>query len=137
MTSPDGVAVCLSCGNEWTVRAPGIKKKRKCPVCGKYRIRLKSELNEDEKGEIAGSAGSGAAPPVASIEGNSALPSPPDSATSPVVSGKPEEKAEEKEKKTSCGGLLLLVVGVAVCNFLFPSGAPRRSPAPAHGEWQR
>ena len=52
MVSPDGVAVCLSCGNEWTVRAPGVKKKRKCPVCGKYRIKLKSELNEGEKGEI-------------------------------------------------------------------------------------
>jgi hypothetical protein len=26
MVSPGGVAVCLSHGNEWTVRAPGIKK---------------------------------------------------------------------------------------------------------------
>jgi len=102
------------------VRAPGIKKKRKCPVCGKYLIKLKSELNE---GEISERAGSGAAPPVAGGDG-SVSPSPSESASTPAVSGTPEDKAEEKEEKTSGGGLLLLVVGlvvvgIAACIFLF------------------
>lgn len=137
MTPPDGVAVCLFCGNEWAVRAPGIQKKRKCPVCGKYRVRLKSELNEGENGEMSGNAGGGTAPPAAGGESCDSVSS------SPAVSAKPEEKAEEKkEEKTSGGGLLLLavglvVVGVAACSFLFPSGAPRHSPAPAHGERRR
>lgn len=104
--------------------------------------RLKSELNEGEKSEISERAGSGAAPPVASLKGGSALPPPPDSTTSPAVSGEPEDKAEEKEEKASGGDLLLLaagqvVVGVAVCSFLFPSGAPRHSPTPTHGERRR
>jgi len=41
---PDRVAVCLSCGNEWVVRTAGTGKKRKCPVCGRYRVRMKSEM---------------------------------------------------------------------------------------------
>lgn len=40
---PDRVAVCLSCGNEWVVRTAG-RKKRKCPVCGRYRVKMKSEM---------------------------------------------------------------------------------------------
>jgi hypothetical protein len=46
MGNTEGIAVCLACGNEWTVRDPGVKKKRKCPVCGKYRIHFKSGLPE-------------------------------------------------------------------------------------------
>jgi predicted RNA-binding Zn-ribbon protein involved in translation (DUF1610 family) len=45
----DKVAVCLSCGNEWEVRTAGVGKKRKCPVCGKYRVKMKSELQTDDK----------------------------------------------------------------------------------------
>lgn len=48
MVSPDKVAVCLTCGNEWEVRTAGTGKKRKCPVCGKYRVKMRSELKEGE-----------------------------------------------------------------------------------------
>lgn len=41
---PDMVAVCLSCGNEWVVRTAG-RKKRKCPVCGRYRVKMKSQID--------------------------------------------------------------------------------------------
>ena len=46
MENPDNIAVCLACGNEWEVRDPGAKKKRKCPICGKYRVKMKSEVND-------------------------------------------------------------------------------------------
>jgi hypothetical protein len=39
----EAMAVCLSCSNEWAVRDPSVKKKRKCLICGKYRIKLKSD----------------------------------------------------------------------------------------------
>jgi predicted RNA-binding Zn-ribbon protein involved in translation (DUF1610 family) len=45
----DKIAVCLTCGNEWEVRTAGVGKKRKCPVCGKYRVKMKSELQTDDK----------------------------------------------------------------------------------------
>ena len=47
MVSPDKIAVCLSCGNEWEVRTAGTGKKRKCPLCGKYKVIMKSEVKED------------------------------------------------------------------------------------------
>lgn len=75
----DMIAVCLSCGNEWVVRSPsppGVKKKRKCPVCGKYRVRMKSEL---ESG--AGVAETPSSPP----------PSPPPSVPVPAAVAVPDE----------------------------------------------
>lgn len=50
MVSPDKVAVCLTCGNEWEVRTAGTGKKRKCPVCGKYRVKMRCELKEGKNG---------------------------------------------------------------------------------------
>jgi predicted RNA-binding Zn-ribbon protein involved in translation (DUF1610 family) len=49
MVSPDKIAVCQSCGNEWEVKTAGIGKKRKCPLCGKYKVKMKSEMKTDEK----------------------------------------------------------------------------------------
>ena len=92
MVSPDRIAVCLSCGNEWAVRTAGTGKKRKCPLCGKYKVKMKSELKTDEKPP--------AAPPV------------PEENT-----GEPEEEKSGGEKEPSGGGiityaaLLLLAVG--------------------------
>jgi len=45
----DKIAVCLSCGNEWEVRTAGVGKKRKCPVCGKYRVKMKCEFEKDDE----------------------------------------------------------------------------------------
>ena len=47
MENPEKYAVCLVCGNEWEVRDPGVKKKRKCPICGKYRVKPKSDISDD------------------------------------------------------------------------------------------
>jgi len=55
MVSPDKVAVCLTCGNEWEVRTAGTGKKRKCPVCGKYRVKMRSEVKDDESKPNSGS----------------------------------------------------------------------------------
>ncbi len=46
----DVYAVCLKCGNEWKVRKID-SKKRKCPACGSYRTRLKSELEAEKSTE--------------------------------------------------------------------------------------
>jgi len=55
MVSPDKVAVCLTCGNEWEVRTAGTGKKRKCPVCGKYRVKMRCEVKDDESKPNSGS----------------------------------------------------------------------------------
>jgi len=47
MENPEEIAVCLACENEWKVRDPSVKKKRKCPICGKYCVKLKSEIAND------------------------------------------------------------------------------------------
>jgi len=77
------VAHCLNCTNEWTPRDQA-DKKRKCPVCGKYRVVWKDELPENK----------------------------PDSSTSPgekkEKSGENEEKNEEEklqEAMKSVGGI--------------------------------
>ena len=49
MVSPDKIAVCQSCGNEWEVRKAGVGTKRKCPLCGKYKVKMKSEVKEDDE----------------------------------------------------------------------------------------
>jgi predicted RNA-binding Zn-ribbon protein involved in translation (DUF1610 family) len=51
------IAHCLNCSNEWVPRNTAAKK-RKCPICGKYRVVWKDELmeksgeNELNSGEI-------------------------------------------------------------------------------------
>lgn len=140
MVSADRIAVCLSCGNEWEVRTAGIGKKRKCPVCGKYRVKMKSEVEED--GNKPGSTdpvdGAPANVPVAANAENPGMGhEAPDgvdekrgrkgeySPTSPENSPRssmnsPEEKSGEKgeENENISGGgiityaaLLLLAVG--------------------------
>ncbi len=119
MTDPEKIAVCLECGNEWEVRTAGTGKKRKCPVCGKYRVKMKSEILNDADGDPDPPPAAGTSNPAG--EGD---PSPPgevgeieekggrreeNSPTSPENS--PEEKTGEKgEEKT--GGALLLYAGV-------------------------
>jgi len=49
MVSRDKIAVCLSCGNEWEVRKAGVGTKRKCPLCGKYKVKMKSEIENNDK----------------------------------------------------------------------------------------
>jgi len=111
----DMIAVCLSCGNEWVVRSPsppGVKKKRKCPVCGKYRVRMKSEL--EAKSEAATSSAASPSPP----------PPPPPPSPSPVVvdvegldlDDDLEEETEIRGRGSSglvAAGVLLLLVGAA------------------------
>jgi len=95
MVSPDKVAVCLSCGNEWEVRTAGTGKKRKCPLCGKYRVKMKSEIKKEEK-----AAG---APPPAEDPPAGAAPPPAD-----PPAGEREENGGEPEEKS--GGILLYAV---------------------------
>lgn len=118
MVSPDKIAVCLSCGNEWEVRTAGIGKKRKCPLCGKYKVKMKSELKDDEKPPAA-------PPPVEEKTGEKE-----------ENTGEPEEEEEKegKEKKEHSGGrgfityaaLLLLAIGAGW--FLISVRRRRRAP---------
>ena len=94
---PDRVAVCLSCGNEWVVRTAGTGKKRKCPVCGRYRVRMKSEMI---------SSGSEGVEVANEPEGENLPPAPPARVEVPAKDTKTEEekkvekvKKEKKEKK--------------------------------------
>jgi len=133
----DKVAVCLTCGNEWEVRTAGVGKKRKCTVCGKYRVKMKCEVEEDgnEPGSTDPVDGAPANVPVAADaedpgmgheapdgvdekrgrKGEYSPTSPENSPRSPMNS--PEEKSGEKEEENSGGGiityaaLLLLAVG--------------------------
>lgn len=41
------IAHCLNCSNEWIPRDTETKK-RKCPICGKYRVIWKDELSENK-----------------------------------------------------------------------------------------
>lgn len=141
MTSPDGIAVCLSCGNEWTVREPGVKKKRKCPVCGKYRIKLKSEVLAESKGsggvkESGGSDGDnnngsgrdrgGAPGGVSPPDSGGGLGTPMSRSPAPGVGAAPaakavsrkrdpevnREKGEENEGNTGGGSGWLILAGL-------------------------
>jgi len=88
---PDRVAVCLSCGNEWVVRTAGTGKKRKCPVCGRYRVKMKSEMISSGNG-----GGEAANKPM----DENLPPAPPARVEVPAEDAKmEEEKKEKKEKK--------------------------------------
>ena len=116
MVSPDKLAV--SSWNEWEVRKAGVGTKRKCPLCGKYKVKMKSELKDDEKPPAA-------PPPVEEKTGEKE-----------ENTGEPEEEEEKegKEKKEHSGGrgfitsaaLLLLAVGAG----WFLVGLFRRRRAP-------
>ena len=101
----DKVAVCLTCGNEWEVRTAGVGKKRKCPVCGKYRVKMKSEIKKEEKA-------AGAPPPAEDPPAAAAAPP-----ADPPAGEQEENSSGEKEEENSGGGfityaaLLLLAVG--------------------------
>ncbi len=139
--NPDAIAVCLSCSNEWIVRDPGVKKKRKCPVCGKYRVKLKSEMKAappsppsepntvvviTEKKEIPESpkpeAPKDEAPKKEEIiEKKKAKPKPAKPKDSPrkevlenPVGEKPVEKAEEKGEEKGEGSLLYAAIAVFI-----------------------
>lgn len=114
MIPPDKIAVCLSCGNEWEVRTAGVGKKRKCPVCGKYRVKMKSELEKGDKKPAD-------APPV----DPSASAEPPglvEPAEPAAVSPDSQENSGESQEKPASGGLfyavLLLLGAGAVWLFL-------------------
>lgn len=139
MENPEGIAVCLSCGNEWTVREPGVKKKRKCPACGKYRIKLKSEMvgeagQDTEKGDKAEVAGE-----------NNPKPGEKGADAAPKISNKSSDSPEkgipgEVKEGTPAGGSLYLVVALLAIGavtamwFLRAPHSERRvtaAPAPA------
>jgi predicted RNA-binding Zn-ribbon protein involved in translation (DUF1610 family) len=90
MVSPDKVAVCLSCGNEWEVRKAGVGTKRKCPLCGKYKVKMKSEVKAD--GSKPDSTD-----PVDSSPGN--VPVPADAEDSGMDDATPDGMGEESRRK--------------------------------------
>jgi len=94
----DKVAVCLTCGNEWEVRTAGVGKKRKCPVCGKYRVKMKSEIKKEEK--AAGAPPPAEDPPAAAAD-------PP---ADPPAGEQEENTGEDVEKSGGGGGTLLYAV---------------------------
>jgi len=106
MVSPEKIAVCLNCGNEWEVRSAGAKK-RKCPICGKYRTKMKSDMTAEEL-----KAAKAAHPEENSGEEEEKNRrreenSPESSPFSPEENG-----GEEGEEKT--GGGVLLYVGILI-----------------------
>lgn len=107
--SSDLVAVCLSCGNEWVVRTPnnpdGKRKKRKCPVCGKYRIRMKSEL--EAKGDDNAGAGTTSVA-VTPPKPPKPVPVPVDAAVDLLI----EDEADEVDERG--GGSMIVVAGAVV-----------------------
>lgn len=110
MVSPDKIAVCQSCGNEWEVRKAGVGTKRKCPLCGKYKVKMKSELKTDEKPP--------ATPPVPEENEGEEEENTGDPEEKRREEPEGEEEEEEEEKKERSGGgiityaaLLLLAVG--------------------------
>ena len=103
MVSPDKVAVCLSCGNEWEVRTAGTGKKRKCPVCGKYRVKMKSEIKKEEK-----AAG---APPPAEDPPAAAVPPPADPPADPPAEEDPEEEKDGGGGIIFYAALLMAAIG--------------------------
>lgn len=90
MVSPDKVAVCLSCGNEWEVRKAGVGTKRKCPLCGKYKVKMKSEVKKD--GSKPDSTD-----PVDSSPGN--VPVPADTEDSGMDDATPDGMGEKSRRK--------------------------------------
>ena len=157
MVSPDKIAVCLSCGNEWEVRTAGIGKKRKCPLCGKYKVKMKSEVKDDGNKPNPGSKDPAdgapandpvvATPPDRSVDdaagnkmddkrGRKGEDSPTSPAASPGSSMSPPgeksgEKGEEKPE-TSGGGIItyaaLLLLAVGAGWFLVGLYRRRRAP---------
>lgn len=112
MVSPESIAVCLACGNEWEVRTPGTGKKRKCPVCGKYRVRMKSEMKEGEKPPAPAATPAPSEPPAAGSQ-------------SPVEA--PGEEGNDEPQQNGGGILLyafLLIGAIGAGWFLY--GAYRR-----------
>lgn len=124
MVELDHIAVCLSCGNEWEVREAGAKK-RKCPVCGKYKVRMKDEI-EKEKAEKKENPEEKAGEKQEEKIG--------EAAGTPPAGSSPEEKAGEKEEEKTeenRGGALLLVTLVVVAAgslwFLWSAVRARRA----------
>ncbi len=91
--NPETVAVCLSCSNEWIVRDPGVKKKRKCPVCGKYRVKLKSDM------KAASLSPSPKTEPVVVVEEKKEIPEAPKLEAPKDEAPQKEEQIQEKQVK--------------------------------------
>ncbi|MDN7025074.1 hypothetical protein FGU65_09270 [Methanoculleus sp. FWC-SCC1] len=119
MENPEKYAVCLACGNEWEVRDPGVKKKRKCPICGKYRVKLKSDIADDIETPPE-HPGAEAAP------GENTRSPPGEGENTPEKTGEKEEKAGEEKG----GGWLvlaaLIVLAVMACSFLWSALRPEQ-----------
>ena len=111
MVSAEKIAVCQACGNEWEVRTPGTGKKRKCPICGKYRVKMKSELLAEE--ENAGEQKEN--PPEKTEENDPAS----------------ENKQENTEEEKNGGGILLyaglLILALSAGWFLWRSYRAKRA----------
>jgi len=106
MVSPEKIAVCLNCGNEWEVRTEGAKK-RKCPVCGKYRTKMKSEMSAEELQAAKGGHSEENNGEKEEKNERKEENSPDSSPSSPEENG--GEKGEEKT-----GGSFLLYAGILI-----------------------
>lgn len=137
MVSPDKVAVCLTCGNEWEVRTAGTGKKRKCPVCGKYRVKMRCELKDDapvseSKPDTPVDPGSKVVPPAdPDLPGGGVPPSVPGDVDLP-----PREEAEKPAASGGAGfGLILLLAGAGIAvSFLLSRGRWGRAAEVEHYE---
>jgi len=133
------VAVCLSCGNEWSVRKEGVKK-RKCPVCGKYRVKMKADIEKEKEKEGEEPAGPAPVPaPVSHQEGEEEEEKEKEGEPAGVVSVPApvsQEGEEEKEEKAAGSGLVFVaLVGAAALIgwFLWCRCRARRSEDEIYG----
>lgn len=131
MVDAEKIAVCLSCGNEWEVRTAGAKK-RKCPLCGKYRTKMKGEMTADEL--AAAKAGHPEENPPEKKENNGEEEeksrrreenSPEKKENSPEESG--GEKGEEKKGEGFLLYVGVLALAVAAGYFLYRAVLTRRA----------
>ncbi|WP_067047598.1 hypothetical protein [Methanofollis ethanolicus] len=91
------VAHCLNCTNEWIPRDQA-DKKRKCPVCGKYRVVWKDDLPENK-------------PDSSTSPGEKKEKSGENEENSPGEKEKREEKTEEKSEVPEDDEFLLISPG--------------------------
>lgn len=90
--------VCLTCGNEWETKLTG-KRKRKCPVCGKYRVKFKKDLSKEDLENLTKSIQSLKEPEIKEIQNTEIDKIPENKAEKKEISPKKEEKVREKTPK--------------------------------------
>lgn len=124
MVSPEKIAVCLSCGNEWEVRKIDAKR-RKCPICGKYRTKMKSEMTDEEL-QIAKGGKPEEKEPEKNENTGEKEENPPEK-----KENSPEENGGEKGDEKNGGGILLyagiLILALSAGWFLWRAVVARRA----------